>query len=443
MMLPSSSPPLVFGTVLIVVAFGYMSLQTQSLFQEENGGNIAGLEAELRAMSENVRRTERNTNQLLIDVRKIIDTVGDSTVAAPSDHAAVQGAVASTTAPLSYHLREIKPAPIQDVSSLDPVAAAEIPQDVKEMWKTIQTWVDHTHTKYTGHVGTNSFQSSTYVKALKDLKSPQVCETGFNGGHSAVLFLLSNKKSKYIGFDLGDNTASKVVYGKLKELFGDRFEVVWGDSRKSVPEYTANNPSLACDMLVIDGAHYYWGVWNDLKNLAPFVKPNAPVFCDDIIRRTHTDALQYDVKARPSERIGAEMGFALEDISRNTNIDILGYFENTVFRKTRWVPSGQLCTVIYFCQLSVLKSLKLFMNYGIHAGAEGAAALASRQHAQTAHFQQVRERRWRSGRSASTPTSPHVSGFQAHTLLQIYTNTDYFLVAFSTWIPSTRCRLRA
>jgi hypothetical protein len=31
-----------------------------------------------------------------------------------------------------------------------------------------------------------------------------------------------------------------------------------------------------------------------------------------------------------------------------------------------------------------------------------------------------------------------VSGLQAHKLLQIYTNTDYCLVAFSTWIPPTR-----
>jgi hypothetical protein len=30
-----------------------------------------------------------------------------------------------------------------------------------------------------------------------------------------------------------------------------------------------------------------------------------------------------------------------------------------------------------------------------------------------------------------------VSGFQAHKLIQIYTNTDYCLVAFCTWILST------
>jgi hypothetical protein len=31
-----------------------------------------------------------------------------------------------------------------------------------------------------------------------------------------------------------------------------------------------------------------------------------------------------------------------------------------------------------------------------------------------------------------------VSRLQAHKLIQIYTNTDYCLVAFCTWIPSTR-----
>jgi hypothetical protein len=33
-----------------------------------------------------------------------------------------------------------------------------------------------------------------------------------------------------------------------------------------------------------------------------------------------------------------------------------------------------------------------------------------------------------------------VSGLQAHNLIQIYTNTDYCLVAFSTWIPPTSLR---
>jgi hypothetical protein len=33
-----------------------------------------------------------------------------------------------------------------------------------------------------------------------------------------------------------------------------------------------------------------------------------------------------------------------------------------------------------------------------------------------------------------------VSSLQAHKLIQIYTNTDYCLVAFCTWIPSTSCK---
>jgi hypothetical protein len=48
---------------------------------------------------------------------------------------------------------------------------------------------------------------------------------------------------------------------------------------------------------------------------------------------------------------------------------------------------------------------------------------------------------WVVANAASAYGSCKVSGFQAHKLLQIYTNTDYFLVAFSTWIPPTRTRV--
>ena len=80
-------------------------------------------------------------------------------------------------------------------------------------------------------------------------------------------------------------------------MFGERIEVVWGDSSKTIPQYTATH-ALACDVLVVDGAHLYAGVYEDLKNLLPCVKAKARVFCDDAIYKTKADAKKLSSKSK-------------------------------------------------------------------------------------------------------------------------------------------------
>ena len=62
-----------------------------------------------------------------------------------------------------------------------------------------------------------------------------VCETGFNGGHSAMLFLsfldLENGiKVHYYGWDLKE-VGSSLPTAEMEREFGDHFHIVWGDSK--------------------------------------------------------------------------------------------------------------------------------------------------------------------------------------------------------------------
>ena len=114
----------------------------------------------------------------------------------------------------------------------------------------------------------------------------QVCEIGFNAGHSALYWLASSNKTRLLSFDLGSHDYAKVMATYMKSVYPDRFQIVWGDSTKSVPNYvqslTSSGSSLACDVIVVDGGHAYEIALADIKNMRAFAKsPRHLVIVDD------------------------------------------------------------------------------------------------------------------------------------------------------------------
>ena len=68
----------------------------------------------------------------------------------------------------------------------------------------------------TGHLGRNPRQMASYFwltsNAISDMGSTEmidVCETGFNSGHSAAFFLELDPNIRYHGWDLGEFSAAK------------------------------------------------------------------------------------------------------------------------------------------------------------------------------------------------------------------------------------------
>lgn len=75
---------------------------------------------------------------------------------------------------------------------------------ILEHFNNLQHFVDSKGLQMTGNIGRREFQVAKYMEVVQRAKaSPIVCETGFNGGHSALAFLVGNKESKFYGFDLG------------------------------------------------------------------------------------------------------------------------------------------------------------------------------------------------------------------------------------------------
>lgn len=132
------------------------------------------------------------------------------------------------------------------VTSTDPKVAAA--------WKTLESWHRETKRSFFGHVGNNPYQTYRYVEAMRhvvrwqkhkrrdgnnsnhDKATINVCETGFNGGHSAMLFLSFLDKIKgvdvnYWGWDLKEVGSASPVAEKMKTQFGDNFHIFWGEYR--------------------------------------------------------------------------------------------------------------------------------------------------------------------------------------------------------------------
>ena len=82
-----------------------------------------------------------------------------------------------------------------------------------------------------------------------------ICEIGFNVGHSAAIFLLSNPKAKIISFDFMKNHYSTAAAVAFHKVFPQRsVTIVAGNSVHTVPK-TTELLGRTCNLIFIDGGH--------------------------------------------------------------------------------------------------------------------------------------------------------------------------------------------
>jgi hypothetical protein len=113
-----------------------------------------------------------------------------------------------------------------------------------------------------------------------------ICEIGFNAGHSAMLLLLgrNNTPLNFTIFDIGHHAYTKPTFEYIKSKFSYvNFEYIEGDSTIIMPEWINNHSELMYkyDVVHVDGGHSEHCISNDMKNADLLVKQNGMIIIDD------------------------------------------------------------------------------------------------------------------------------------------------------------------
>jgi predicted O-methyltransferase YrrM len=131
----------------------------------------------------------------------------------------------------------------------------------------------HHHTTYTD-LFINKTKNISNLVLNKNIRN--VMEIGFNSGFSSLLMLLSNPNMHITCFDLGEHKYVMPCYEKLKEVFGNRINIIIGDSTK-----TLQIMHDKYDLIHIDGGHANEVASSDIINSYRLSKQGTILIMDD------------------------------------------------------------------------------------------------------------------------------------------------------------------
>jgi predicted O-methyltransferase YrrM len=131
-------------------------------------------------------------------------------------------------------------------------------------------------------------------------------EIGFNAGFSTVLFLMSNPELKMTCVDIGLHRYTVPCYEQIKRDFGDRVNLLVGDSVEVVPTIQDK-----FDLIHIDGGHGLYVAERDICNTFRLLQSPSIIIMDDVniynnsplgnVWKRYTEILRY--RPPPFEQI--------------------------------------------------------------------------------------------------------------------------------------------
>jgi predicted O-methyltransferase YrrM len=130
------------------------------------------------------------------------------------------------------------------------------------------------HTTHYTDIYLNKSKNISNMVLNKNIKN--VIEIGFNAGFSTLLMLLTNPNINITCFDLGEHKYTMPCYEKLKETFGDRINIIIGDSTE-----TLKNVNDIYDLIHIDGGHTTEVANSDIINTYRLSKQGTIIIMDD------------------------------------------------------------------------------------------------------------------------------------------------------------------
>ena len=119
-----------------------------------------------------------------------------------------------------------------------------------------------------------------------------ICETGFNGGHSTMLWASIIPTVNVVAFDMCLGSRCDVGQRFFDNLFPNAsLQIVRGDSTKSLPEFLKEHHDL-CNFISVDGGHFNDVPRLDIENMVRLAKPNAVIVIDDVDKDSQQEYLK-------------------------------------------------------------------------------------------------------------------------------------------------------
>jgi predicted O-methyltransferase YrrM len=119
-------------------------------------------------------------------------------------------------------------------------------------------------------------KSKNICNLLLNKQIKNVMEIGFNSGFSTLLMLISNPNVYITCIDIGDHKYTLPCYEKLKETFGERINLIIGDSTKVL-----QNINTTYDLIHIDGGHTTEVATSDIIQSFRLSKTGTILIMDD------------------------------------------------------------------------------------------------------------------------------------------------------------------
>lgn len=138
-----------------------------------------------------------------------------------------------------------------------------------------------------GYVRIESMSSITQAWWLAEqaafAPTRNICEVGFNGGHSALAMLLSAPAdAKMLSFDLMSKSYTPSCQRLVRLAFPHRHRLVEGLSNVSIPRFVRANLHTKCDLIFIDGGHEEEEAQSDLLHMSMLATEKTLLVMDDV-----------------------------------------------------------------------------------------------------------------------------------------------------------------
>jgi predicted O-methyltransferase YrrM len=133
-----------------------------------------------------------------------------------------------------------------------------------------------------GNSGEIKMQQEKLIELCSNDSIKSILEIGFNGGHSADLFL-SSSNATVLSFDLGENLCVQTAKDYIDIKYPSRHQLILGNSVDTIPQYISQYPNTTFDLIFIDGCHDYDVAITDILNCRNLANTNTVVIVDDII----------------------------------------------------------------------------------------------------------------------------------------------------------------